>query len=399
MTRRLEATGQQRYQGLTTGKHFNGVVRCHPDVLELPKKWKRPRLIFVNSMSDLFHQDVPFDFIDHVFDVMYATPQHTYQVLTKRPMRMIEYIHDRASARQFGWTDVDRSPFLPGEFVHFDTLVYRNECGYVGDEDEENGIIRCEHPENAEGECHRYGCPIAWLADTKDDLEQIGLADEYEFDEEGLAEDCEWMKYSNLRPRRAAVANVWLGFSAEDQATFESRMREFSALRHILGPYFTLFCSLEPLLGPIDFCMRSQPDQEPDRKLWNPLEPYIFQDAGYEYPVPFLNWVITGGESGPHARPAHPDWFRWIRDQCAEDGIPFFFKQWGEFAPQDAGVMFSRDLKSYVIDELGRPFSEKGGGGQPTILRRVGKQNAGRLLDGKLHDDYPAREMLQRAES
>jgi protein gp37 len=88
MTRRLEAMGQADYMGLTTAKHFNGMVRCLPDKLSIPLKWKKPRRVFVNSMSDLFHEDVPSEFIAKVFAVMALCPQHTFQVLTKRAKRM-----------------------------------------------------------------------------------------------------------------------------------------------------------------------------------------------------------------------------------------------------------------------------------------------------------------------
>ena len=97
MTHRLEGMGQAKYAGLTVlnprgERHFNGVVRCHEDALEVPLKWKTPRLVFVNSMSDLFHEKVPFEFIDRVFAVMALCPRHTFQVLTKRPGRMAEYL-------------------------------------------------------------------------------------------------------------------------------------------------------------------------------------------------------------------------------------------------------------------------------------------------------------------
>lgn len=96
MTHRLESMGQSKYAGLTVlngrgDRHFNGVVRCHDDALEIPLHWRKPRRVFVNSMSDLFHKDVPFEFIDKVFAVMALCPQHTFQVLTKRPERMAEY--------------------------------------------------------------------------------------------------------------------------------------------------------------------------------------------------------------------------------------------------------------------------------------------------------------------
>lgn len=94
---RLEQFRKVAYTGLTVlnsrgERHFNGTVRIVPEALELPLHWKKPRRVFVNSMSDLFHKDVPFDFIDRVFAVMALCPQHTFQVLTKRPERMAEYM-------------------------------------------------------------------------------------------------------------------------------------------------------------------------------------------------------------------------------------------------------------------------------------------------------------------
>ncbi len=90
MTRRLEAMGHEKYEGLINPgkKHFNGVVKVHPGVLSMPLKKKKPTLFFVNSMSDLFHREVPEAFITDVFEVMARTPRHSYQVLTKRPERM-----------------------------------------------------------------------------------------------------------------------------------------------------------------------------------------------------------------------------------------------------------------------------------------------------------------------
>lgn len=102
MTHRLEAMGQERYAGLTVlnnrgDRHFNGVVRTVPEALGKPLKWKKPRRVFVNSMADLFHEKVPFEFVDRVFAIMALCPQHTFQVLTKRPERMAEYFSTRDS--------------------------------------------------------------------------------------------------------------------------------------------------------------------------------------------------------------------------------------------------------------------------------------------------------------
>lgn len=94
MSKRLASMGQRKYQGLVNpGKsHFNGVVRTWRDELNKPLRWKKPTRIFVNSMSDLFHENVPSIFIDEVFSVMGLCRQHTFMVLTKRADRMEEYI-------------------------------------------------------------------------------------------------------------------------------------------------------------------------------------------------------------------------------------------------------------------------------------------------------------------
>lgn len=90
LAKRLKAMGQPRYQQdgdpRTSGPGFG--VACHPDALDLPFSWKKPRRVFVNSMSDLFHVKVPVEFVRRVFEVMEATPQHTYQLLTKRARRL-----------------------------------------------------------------------------------------------------------------------------------------------------------------------------------------------------------------------------------------------------------------------------------------------------------------------
>jgi protein gp37 len=95
MASRLEAMGQQKYFGTTRrsgGRSvWTGKVRLDRSALSMPRSWKKGRRVFVNSMSDLFHEDVPLDFIQLVFETMADTPQHTYQVLTKRPERLLSY--------------------------------------------------------------------------------------------------------------------------------------------------------------------------------------------------------------------------------------------------------------------------------------------------------------------
>ena len=200
MSKRLQAMGVEKYKDAFE-------VRIHPDQLLLPYKWKTPKIVFVNSMSDLFHKEVPADFIKRVFSVMNDNPQHVFQILTKRAERLI------ALSAELVWTD-----------------------------------------------------------------------------------------------------NIWMGVSVEDTSVTHrvDRLRETSA--HIK------FLSCEPLLGPL---------------------PGLNLDG--------IHWLIVGGESGTRPRPMREDWVFDIQRQCEEQGVKFFFKQWG-----------------------GR-----------------NKKAAGRLLNGRTYDDMP----------
>ncbi len=180
MAKRLKAMGQRNYA--------NGFeLTLQPRMLELPLKWRQPSQVFVNSMSDLFHKDVPASYIQQVFDVMRHAHWHQYQVLTKRSDRLREL-----------------APQLPWE------------------------------------------------------------------------------------------PQIWMGVSVES----EDYLPRIDDLRQT-GAHIK-FLSLEPLLGPL-----------PKLNLGG------------------IDWVIVGGESGPDARPMHPDWVRQIRDRCVRESVPFFFKQWG----------------------------------------------------------------------
>jgi protein gp37 len=107
LARRLKAMGSPRYQTdgnpITSGPGFG--VQWHPDALEIPKRWKRPRTVFVNSMSDLFHAKIPLEFVWEVFAVIEETPQHTYQVLTKRARRL-RLLSDKLSWPRNLWMGV-----------------------------------------------------------------------------------------------------------------------------------------------------------------------------------------------------------------------------------------------------------------------------------------------------
>jgi protein gp37 len=162
--------------------------------------------------------------------------------------------------------------------------------------------------------------------------------------------------------------NVWLGTSVEDQATADLRVPQLLRV-----PAAVRFLSAEPLLGPINLDANRM-----GVRPWHD-EPWLGVD-----------WVIVGGESGPKARPMHPDWARSIRDQCQAAGVPFHFKQWGEHAPWDAerdagqsgGLWVSRSGESFPkTDSLTQPGY--------CLLRRANKQAAGRLLDGREWNEFP----------
>jgi protein gp37 len=290
----------------------------------------RPRRIFVNSMSDLFHEQVPDEWIDRIFAVMALCPQHMFQVLTKRPQRMLEYLQKVSDEK-----DIQR---------------WANAACDLG--------IDCRLP-------------------------------------------------ATLHDREWPLPNVWLGVSAEDQKTADARIPLL-----LQTPAAVRFMSAEPLLGAVNLV-----EMENTVCRFNPLP------AGYEKAVAFyldslrgcrscvlencdareeeagwipkLDWVIVGGESGPGARPMHPDWARSLRDQCVAAQVPFFFKQWGEWAPGEcvernkgtvqtaswfnnrwlfAGINLSND-EGHIDDE-------------PEVYR-MGKHAAGALLDGREWREFP----------
>lgn len=148
-------------------------------------------------------------------------------------------------------------------------------------------------------------------------------------------------------------ANVWIGATVVNQ---EEAVRDVPKLVRL--PAGIRFLSIEPLLGPVTL-PRALLDQ--------------------------IRWVIVGGESGPLARPMHPAWPRSLRDQCAAAGVPFFFKQRGEWlAAEPADVLPRNPLKAMTLAGT----AEIAQSGEITMLR-VGKKNAGRLLDGCLHNEFP----------
>lgn len=275
---------------------FDVTLRAHK--LDQPLRWTRPRRVFVNSMSDLFHQDIPESFILGVFGVMAQAEQHTFQVLTKR--------HARMRALLTRWAD-----------------------------------------------------EVPWLAEP--------------------------------------LPNVWLGVSVETQQWADIRIPAL-----LDTPAAVRFISAEPLLGPIKlgaFVDESIARRDGghdglcDGANGGCFVPWCRCSCHHrEYPT--LDWVIVGGESGPGARPMHPAWARTLRDQCSAAGVPFLFKQWGEWTP--TGRLGMPYPTHWVSARDGRVLTEDAAladGGSFVGMYRVGKKAAGRELDRRNHDEYPNREV------
>lgn len=267
---------------------------------DAPLRWTRPRRIFVNSTSDLFHPGVPDDVVDRVFAVMALSPQHTFQVLTKRPERMADYVggapaHHSDAAERIGYRIFERVEERRRVPPHWPITASALIDGPTPD-----------HP------------AVAWP-----------------------------------RPDIWPLGNVLLGTSVEDQARADERSR---ALAEIASKGWHTFVSYEPALGPVDW-------------------------SGWE----FLGWLISGGESGHGARPSHPDWHRAARDWCSARGIPYLFKQWGEWKPLAGNDGFWPTHSHSAV----RMSADGALTGNSWPFQRVGKKLAGRILDGSEHNGFP----------
>lgn len=179
------------------------------------------------------------------------------------------------------------------------------------------------------------------------------------------------------------LPNVWLGVSVEDQATADER------IPHLLATPAAIRClSAEPLLGSLKLNRLNIRPPFGARGWYDALSEWREIVGERDQDVEgALDWIICGGESGPNARPMHPDWARSLRDQCAAAGVPFFFKQWGEWIPLEVSgrdAFWPTDAKSAL--RLNADGS-RGPDGWP--LQRVGKARAGRLLDGMEHNGRP----------
>lgn len=246
-------------------------VQMHQDRMLEPMDWQKPSRVFVNSMSDLFHESVTLSFVARTISVMREAEQHTFMILTKRAERMHEFI----------------------------------------------------------------------------DL---------------------YCRYGTTMPK-----NVWLGVSVENQEAADQRIPLL-----LQTPAARRFVSCEPLLGPVDI-------------FEHMFYSYNELDGTAGHSVPCLDWVITGGESGPGARPMHPAWALNLRDQCELANVPFFFKQWGAHRP--VGLFDGWEGSIVRLDKAGRNVTDTPGVWceSDQLMERCGKKAAGRLLDGREWNEVPER--------
>lgn len=165
------------------------------------------------------------------------------------------------------------------------------------------------------------------------------------------------------------LPNVWIGATVVNQSEADRDIPKLLAV-----PAARRFLSVEPMLGEIDLVK-----SKAVRSICATCADGLSSSCIRSQPGPFVDWVICGGESGPHARPMHPDWPRELRDQCAAAGVPFLFKQWGEWAPR-------HDLQANQPGIAGREWFTFD---PDASVCRVGKKAAGRRLDGREHNEFP----------
>ena len=278
------ATGRINYRAtLMPGENniqseWNGHTFLVNEAFTKPASWKSKRIVFVNSMGDLFHEGHLYEWIDAVFSAMSDYDQHIYILLTKRPEKMLKF-----------WQ---------------------------------------------------------WKR------EQHGI---------------DW------RPKD----NVWIGVTAENQEQADKRipiLLQIPASKH--------FVSIEPMLGPVDLTHIDHDWQT------NALTGKQSDMARPWYDTNKLDWVICGGETGPKARPMNQNWVIEVKNQCKEAKVPFFFKQWGEWEPRNANSFaLKNDPKSEKYQLKKVPYADNPF--EFSNVSKVGRKNAGNLLDGQQHHECP----------
>jgi len=192
--------------------------------------------------------------------------------------------------------------------------------------------------------------------------------------------------------------NVWIGTSVEDQKAADERIHRLLKI-----PATVRFLSCEPQIGFVSLEPLTPANSVSTHALsgmqtWPAVEGlvHVTHTGDHHEDLPRIDWVICGGESGPNARPMHPDWARSLRDQCQAAGVPFFFKQWGEWQngsqrgkPHYTVLSDGRYGESYTMQHGWADTHQEWHRLSPTVMAMVGKKAAGRILDGRTHDAFP----------
>jgi protein gp37 len=269
-------TFAERWRGIP-GHHFeNGFdVTLRPERLMQPLHWKRPRRIFTNSMSDLFHESVPDDYIAQVFAVMGAARQHTFQVLTKRHARMRSLLS---------------SPDFARTVVTWEGSTMRAQG--------QGGIIPAE----------QWPLPNVWLGVSVEDNKWADIRIHALLDTPAVT------RFLSCEPLLGLV-NLWHWINPSDPCVDcdvcgDERFADEIGAGH-------------------DRYVYDDKDQETEAWCSGPSAGTLPRR---------IDWIIAGGESGPGARPCELEWLRWIRDHCHHAEVPFFLKQLGSVLGRSLGA-------------------------------------------------------------
>ena len=404
------------------GPCWTGRVELIESKLDEPLRRRKSTLYFVNSMSDLFHERLVDDDIDKVFAVMALAQQHIFIILTKRAKRMFDYVGNSdtigrvAKAADYitvgqeiaamGPEEIRAIDGFPGYFITdrgrvlsssgsavclfcggpVDGIATKSYCskkcrqnaGYyrrigkarqgerslteMAHDSGEQGHRRVMLYRNGEARRELVHRLVLTAFDRRADLNEQTCHRDGNPENNALP-NLRWGDQSeNWKDRRRhgnggisdlcwPLSNTWKGISAEDQATADERIPWL-----LKTPAAARLVSLEPLLGAVY------------------IEPYFRGENR-------ISWTICGGESGPGARPMNPRWARRVRDDCQAARVPYFHKQNGEWVPLSRlGFPYHASrYKYHIFEDTDRR----------TVMVRVGKKAAGRLLDGRTWDEIP----------
>ncbi len=326
-------------------------VRLHPERLDQPLRWKRPRMIFVNSMSDLFHERVPDSFICQVFDVMARASQHTFQVLTKRPERIAQFFTDAEYTRRQWYLNEHLAP-VPLRWLESGPLpnvwlgVSIENARHTWRADvlrEIPAAVRFISAEPLLGSLYNFGSESSTARDDDEEPDRASLPALTSPSEGDRSRDSE-SNGSDVRPSRSLRG---VGTQPAPVAPERSRSRQSLDLTDI-------------------------------------------------------DWLIVGGESGSRdARPMHPEWARELRDACLDFGAheltrpAFFYKQTGSWRPLSETEPRG-DTVALQPDGTKRPAHEALPNKETAWMRYAGAspKSGGKLLDGREWCEFPETRVL-----